>query len=551
MKPINILHISDIHADESTQAKLHNRVKAFLDDVENLRGEIDLVIVTGDIALSGKKQQFEIAEKVLFEPLLSRLQISKNRLFIAPGNHDVNRDDISIPEDTGLKQILSQNPDADEYFKDKKGFKRLKNFYDFTNRYLSIKDTSLARIVEINHITVGVGVLNSAWLCADDKDKNKLFLSEFQVSQIVNKLDGASIKIALMHHPPNWFNEQEQKYVMSELKRQFDAIMTGHLHESDTSGEVTPQYNTILLTAPSLYNNYVDNYLGYNLYTMDLDNSKLKAVYKKFMRKRNTFDRDTEYAQNGEHYFELKTKTPIMFESAILCQKISLINSELEASLKKQLAAYQQVPEPILVTPRLASVSWRSGQKSSIPITGDPTAHCAGNTFIYAPKDMGKSVLMKTMAAKINQNYYVEKKGRIAALVDLNFKDHTKPQLFELINSLVKDAGVETNPEELFVFVDHINHKYLNQLAVLHEISSEMPDWKLVIAIENDFWIETIYRNDIYKGWQFFEVCSWGPSRIREFIVKYIEASEVKLDVEAAFNFICHSLKNGRVNSFV
>ncbi|OGU25851.1 MAG: hypothetical protein A2X85_16575 [Geobacteraceae bacterium GWF2_54_21] len=541
---IKVLHISDIHADESTIDKLTLRIKSFLSDMDQYRGEIDLVVVTGDIALSGKAEQYEVAEKIIIDPMLARLQLSRSKIFFAPGNHDVDRKKISLTEDAGIKQLLSKENDADKYYKERAGFTRLDNYFKFLEQFYSPKVNFAGKVLNINYTPVGVGILNSSWLCAGKDDKESLHLSELQVSDVVSKLDGALLKIGIMHHPSDWFSKYEQKYVIPELKRQFDVVISGHLHENISRGEVTPQYNTIMLTAPSLYNHYCDQFLGYNLYDIDLSKQILTAVYMKYMKLRNTFDRDTEYAQNGEHKFELKTKSPMLFTNSILCQNISLLNSEIEKSLKSQLSLYQHLSDPILVTPRLSSVTWKADQKINTNLKGDPSNFTNGHAFIYAPKDMGKSVLMKSSVAKINQTYFIEKSGPVAAYIDLIFKDCSKSQFSELVREKIADTEPNDALNEVYIFVDHINHKYLNQLAVLKEVSEEFPRWKLIVAIENDFVLESIRRDDKYIDWEFFEVMPWGPSRIREFTVKFFEATEANIDIEAAFNFICHSLRN-------
>ncbi|PKN11281.1 MAG: hypothetical protein CVU69_13440 [Deltaproteobacteria bacterium HGW-Deltaproteobacteria-4] len=548
---VKIMHISDIHADETTADKLNLRIKTFLSDIDQYRGEIDLVVVTGDIALSGKADQFKLAEKIVFDPLLARLQLSRNKIFFAPGNHDIDRGRISIPEDVGVKKLLLEQNDASTYFKDKTGFSRLENYFNFLEQFYSPKKNFAGKVFDINYMPIGLGILNSSWLCSGNDDKNNLHISEYQVAEVLTNIDSALLKIGIMHHPSDWFSNYEQRYVISELKRQFDIIITGHLHENVSRGEITPQYNTILLTSPSLYNNYCDEFLGYNLYNIDLSKNTLTAIYKKYMKGRNAYDRDTEYALNGEHEFELKTKSPMLFSKSILCQKINLLNTEIEKSLKSQLALYQNLPDPILVTPKLSSLTWKSDKKISTPITGDPTKLSAKHVFIYAPKDMGKTVLMKSSVAKINQSYFVEKSGPISAYIDLAFKDHDKNQLEEQVKDKISETSITNHISEVHIFIDNINIKNLNQLSTLNDISEDFPQWKFIVAIENDFVMEAIRRNDKYKTWEFYEVMPWGPSRIREFTTKFFEAAGIKIDVDAAFNFICHSLRNEGVKNFV
>lgn len=96
MSQTAILHFSDIHIryddDESFDFgvvfdPLINRIK---EDRENKKINVELVFLTGDIAFQGKKEEYDIAAEHL-NRLMTELDLPEERLFIVPGNHDVNR----------------------------------------------------------------------------------------------------------------------------------------------------------------------------------------------------------------------------------------------------------------------------------------------------------------------------------------------------------------------------------------------------------------------------------------------------------------------------
>src|ERR1017187_938694 len=96
MRGISWLHLSDWHQggpdwDRSVV------LEKLLDCIEH-RAEIaaelaalDFIVFSGDLAFSGTKQQFETAWSELLEPLCSRANVPVKRLFIVPGNHDLER----------------------------------------------------------------------------------------------------------------------------------------------------------------------------------------------------------------------------------------------------------------------------------------------------------------------------------------------------------------------------------------------------------------------------------------------------------------------------
>jgi len=91
-----ILHLSDIHicceGDESFDFgvvfdPLIERIK---EDRKSKKIDVELVFLTGDIAFQGIKEEYDIAAEYLTR-LMQEIDLPAERLFIVPGNHDVNR----------------------------------------------------------------------------------------------------------------------------------------------------------------------------------------------------------------------------------------------------------------------------------------------------------------------------------------------------------------------------------------------------------------------------------------------------------------------------
>ncbi len=85
---------------------------------------------------------------------------------------------------------------------------------------------------EINHVKVGIAGFNSAWSSWQDNEKGKLWLAgHWQTQSLSGQLDFAQLKIALMHHPFNWFNPVEGPIVQREMENNFDFFLHGHEHQ--------------------------------------------------------------------------------------------------------------------------------------------------------------------------------------------------------------------------------------------------------------------------------------------------------------------------------
>ena len=96
--PIRILHLSDFHFSEKkawdADPVMQQLATAIGQDVaEGLTP--DLVAITGDLAFSGRKKEYDSAREWLEQRLWPQLAgLDRDRLLLVPGNHDVDREAI-------------------------------------------------------------------------------------------------------------------------------------------------------------------------------------------------------------------------------------------------------------------------------------------------------------------------------------------------------------------------------------------------------------------------------------------------------------------------
>src|ERR1700740_3100388 len=104
---MRILHLSDFHFRPSEKDTAAQNI--LIDKVlENLRSEakIDFLLFTGDIVFSGTKyEDFQQAYEVFFKRIGEALELPKRNALICPGNHDADRDKVSIPIKDFIRQF--------------------------------------------------------------------------------------------------------------------------------------------------------------------------------------------------------------------------------------------------------------------------------------------------------------------------------------------------------------------------------------------------------------------------------------------------------------
>src|SRR5712691_82618 len=101
MPAITWLHLSDWHQKGPDFDRKVVR-DALIKDIRNRAAinpslaKIDLIIFSGDIAFGGLEPEYKTAKEQLFDPILKATDLTPAELFFVPGNHDLNRDVVSV-----------------------------------------------------------------------------------------------------------------------------------------------------------------------------------------------------------------------------------------------------------------------------------------------------------------------------------------------------------------------------------------------------------------------------------------------------------------------
>ncbi|MCY1018173.1 metallophosphoesterase [Pyxidicoccus sp. MSG2] len=280
---LRILHISDLHENGTRETAAWRRREVLGTEWErNLdalraEGPIDLVCFTGDLAQSGVAGEYEPLTGFL-DALLGRLGLTRERLFLVPGNHDVHR---KTAERAWKALREKMGPHESEVFsrwmaggRAPRGMKKAlpDEVLQRQSAYREwLRDTlKRADLLPENspHKRLGyrarapLGLpfdvhiigLDSAWLAGDDSDSRKLWLTEDQVMRLVTDAQGNPLpgfRLALMHHPLTDLADGED--CRRRLADHVDLLLRGHLHESEPETWADPSRTLRGLAAGCLY----------------------------------------------------------------------------------------------------------------------------------------------------------------------------------------------------------------------------------------------------------------------------------------------------------
>lgn len=248
MKKIRLLHLSDIHfrpagkIGHDPDYALREEVRLDIAGLAEKRGALDAILVTGDIAFSGAKSEYEEAEKWL-DDIADAGGCGREMVYVCPGNHDIDRDYIlkNSPVSDMHRSIRSEanNEERERQLMIRLGedtareliFKPLTEYNEFAARYncaffadnryawdsedLILNDGSVLRIRG----------LNSALLSGPGDTKKSLFLGT-RAWTIVRR-PGVEY-LTICHHPPSWLLDGAE--AERHLQARARIMLFGHEH---------------------------------------------------------------------------------------------------------------------------------------------------------------------------------------------------------------------------------------------------------------------------------------------------------------------------------
>ncbi|TFW31769.1 metallophosphoesterase [Massilia horti] len=247
--PAVFVHVSDIHfgQEKDDRVHIHADVKQQLiadakEVVSNIAGGVAHgILVTGDIAQSGKWAEYEDAGKWLDE-LAANIGVEIHRVQMVPGNHDLDRSKLSFSGKQILDHIRAGGPKEYEDILNNSTdraalFARFEDYGRFSFGYNCPLNNEgiFASEMEVN-LAPGRAIrfirFNSSLLChGEERDEHpELVIGARQF--IIPRTIGVE-NIVLVHHPLNWYKDQDQ--VRDYIRSRARVFISGHEHNPKVS----------------------------------------------------------------------------------------------------------------------------------------------------------------------------------------------------------------------------------------------------------------------------------------------------------------------------
>lgn len=286
---VALIHISDIHLRTDKGNPIIDRVQSLTAAIRsNLTTPTHCVLlVSGDIAFSGKREQYKLADDLIDTVGLTLLQekdivLSWEEIYV-PGNHDVDLSKNPVSRELLLDNVLSDAQTSTKLSEDKiaECLTAQDDFFAFassrTSQTFSGVNDRLAwhHILTVDKKTINIRCFNTAWLSRLNEKKNSL-LAPIWLAPSSYRSD---LDVTMFHHPTGWLETINSLRFKTLVEQNSDLVCTGHEHSPDEYAvrKVTGEFNTYF-AANALQDEYDPTLSGFHMYLINLEERSKKTI---------------------------------------------------------------------------------------------------------------------------------------------------------------------------------------------------------------------------------------------------------------------------------
>lgn len=515
MDTIRFLHFSDLHISSESVSNNLGITKCIIEDLKKIRehnGLFDAVFFSGDLIFSGEDDGllYELAKSTFIDPILEELKISHNRFYCCQGNHENDFSSFDEIIFNGLNLKLKSFTESNDLWNKKTIYKYLPKGVELFNSAFKKINQNVIYLSELTYYSkqtikncdLGICVFNTAWNsnCDSVYDYGNLIIGYQEIQKAFDNISECDIKIAMFHHPIEYLVEHDRIECEKILNR-FDIILTGHIHNLNEFQKFSAVTNTLNLSAGRL-DSYEPELTGYSIIELNPFNKKVKTIFRKYYRKRNTFDKAIDMAKNGENEYELSTNNlelKCAYDmSSEFSEKYTLLLKEKLISSLFTVSDKAEIIEPTVKNYSeflMLNQDIHDAEKDQISIS--ELLADEKNYIIFGRSNYGKTIALKYFATRYCNEF--NKMERFPILIDIEKNDLAgKNQLYRAIKKFsIKNFEIDSDSKNIdillksqycVILIDNIDMLCAKHIDVVNDFLRQYPLIKCIVTIkEEDF----------------------------------------------------------------
>ncbi len=520
-----ILHLSDIHFKEMDNIILSRR-KKFSEAIKNhvLDAGCVFIVASGDIAYSGKKEEYERAKEFFLGIKKDIESYSQNEIeyVFVPGNHDCDHlNGITKTRDILIREIKIKRDESIDSSVIEQCCMPQNNFFSFTDSFCSKNKEKVDKLVTIiscqtGKYKVAFYCYNTAWVSLINENQGSMY---FPFNLYMKRCQNPEVDLvaSVFHHGFNWHDHVNGRNFRSFIESVSHLVFIGHEHVSEVSQKDDLNGNfTEYFEGNILQDHGDENSSGFNIVVIDLENEMQKIL--KYRWQENMFLLDN---QNAEWY-PYKARKNMDKKSFELNNKfIDFLNdagASFTHSKKNKL-----ILEDFFVYPNLRDLRVKKNDKK------DTSNDVINSENLFKVNSCAKILLIgddksgkTSLCIALYKNYYAG--GYVPIYIEGHkIKSSSKEKFDKLINICFTEQYACQEPEKFnqldnqkkVLIIDDFDEAELSvkyRAVLLNMLNRCYPN--LIVIADGLFQVEEIIyeeeRKNVFEDYQQFEFLEFG-----------------------------------------
>ncbi|MFC3680208.1 metallophosphoesterase [Bacterioplanoides pacificum] len=533
-----IVHLSDIHIEDERDFILSRSEKISRAIFKHAQdGGHVVLMISGDVANKGTREQYELAEKFLFS---IKGNLEKERdvnidFVICPGNHDCEfKSDPT--RSFMIDKIIEDNVEEVDEEVILSCLNHQESYFEFENKISpESKGDKLWRQKEITYggKVIAFESVNLSWCSKLRECQGELvYPFESYSKKMIN--EGCDYRILLMHHPLNWLLHSSGRSFRNSVRPMCNMVFTGHEHVpnavdySDIESGETSNFEASVLQDRSTHESGFsvidfDVTTGgqeYSIYAYDLDSDMYIASQVRVMTGNEGFDNSLSFS---EEFFD-------KVEDPGACFK----NSNASNLRLSDIFVYQELKQK----GKEDGGGKSTFQSSCFMIK---PGELSKGTILSGEDNCGSSSLLYSLMLKyLNQGYMpVFIKGS-------NFKKSTLDNVNHQIKKAVdyqygKDGSYEVflqkERDKKILLIDDFNEtkvkSYKGRESIFNHLYSSFD--KVIVTVDKFFEVGELMsdqRRSVFSDFDHYEIEQFGYRKRTELINKWYTLGQLDSESE-------------------
>src|ERR1041385_4521010 len=280
-----LIQLSDIHVkNENDPILLRN--KKIYEAIRNLDYEVEgcVIIISGDIAYSGKEEQYIAAIDFIssLEKQCSEYWKGVDIKIVAlPGNHDCDFTGTHEARDILVNTITKNKHSKADPASIEVCTEVQEKFFEFRDALTPTTELTGTKLFYEYTFQIGDGLIlirccNTAWLSQIPEQQGSLY---FPTDAIVKNAGNFQIALSVFHHPYNWLDANNAREFRKVIESNSDIILTGHEHDMSSRyqrGALGEE--NLYIEADALKDTDTDK-SGFNVILIETDSQRQKLYH--------------------------------------------------------------------------------------------------------------------------------------------------------------------------------------------------------------------------------------------------------------------------------